>query len=285
MINLPSPDFEAQTHARNIAQASGTSFLAAMKILKEDRRMAMYAIYAFCREVDDIADDPAPASDKIGRLKFWREEVEQVYSGEPAFLTARALVRPVRQFGLEKEDFLTIIDGMEMDALEDIQAPSLSVLDLYCDRVASSVGRLSIRAFGAKEERARLVAHHLGRALQLTNILRDLDEDAKQCRLYLPAELLDAQGITTREPLDVLRHAALPKVCNEIARMAKDHNRLALRHMRKCRRSSMRPARMMMMAYRGILGALEKRGWSNYNHPVSLNKARKLWIVLRYGLI
>ena len=147
---LPPPDFEAQNHAREVVQASGSSFLAAMKMLPEERRTAMYAIYAFCRDVDDIADDPAPVSEKIGRLKTWRQEVERVYGGEPQFLTARALVRPAREFGLEKEDFLAIIDGMEMDAFEDIRAPSLAQLDTYCDRVASAVGRLSIRAFGAK---------------------------------------------------------------------------------------------------------------------------------------
>jgi len=282
---LPSADFEAQNHAREIVQASGTSFLAAMKILPEDRRIAMYAIYAFCRDVDDIADDPAPAAEKIGRLKTWRKEVERVFGGEPMFLTARALVRPVHQFGFEKEDFLAIIDGMEMDAVEDICAPSLAKLDTYCDRVASAVGRLSIRAFGAQEERARRVAHHLGRALQLTNILRDLDEDADRGRLYLPAELLDAQGIETRIPREVLAHPALPYVCKELARMAKDHYRMAGRHMAKCRRGPMRPARMMMMAYRAVLGVLEKRGWTRYAEPVSLSKPRKIWIALRYGLV
>lgn len=283
--DLPPLDFEAQTHAREIVQASGTSFLSAMKILPEDRRIAMYAVYAFCREVDDIADDPAPASEKIGRLKTWRKEIDRVYDGEPQFLTARALARPVGQFGFEKEDFLAIIDGMEMDAVEDICAPSLAKLDTYCDRVASAVGRLSIRAFGAEEERARRVAHHLGRALQLTNILRDLDEDAARGRLYLPAELLDAQGIDTRMPQEVLNHPAMPNVCREVAKKAKGHYRLAGRQMRKCRRGPMRPARMMMMAYRAILGALEKRGWEKYAEPVSLSKPQKIWIALRYGLI
>ena len=282
---LPPPDFEAQNHAQDIVQGSGTTFTTAMKMLPEDRRSAMYAIYAFCREVDDIADASAPASEKIGRLKNWRKEIERVYRGDPQIMTLRALVRPVRQFGLEKEDFLAIIDGMEMDAVEDIRGPSLAMLDTYCDRVASAVGRLSIRAFGAEEERARRVAYHLGRALQLTNILRDLDEDARRGRLYLPAELIDAQGIESREPHAVLGHPALPAICDEAARMAKTHYRMALRHMRKCRRGPMRPARMMMMAYRATLAALERRGWERYAEPVSLSKSRKIWIALRYGLI
>ena len=282
---LPPPDFEALTHAQDIVQASGTSFLAAMKILPEDRRMAMFAIYAFCREVDDIADAAAPAAEKIGRLQNWRREIERVYRGDPQIMTLRALVRPVRQFGLEKEDFLSVIDGMEMDAVEDIRGPSLSTLDTYCDRVASAVGRLSIRAFGAEGERGRRVAHHLGRALQLTNILRDLDEDARRGRLYLPAELIDAQGLDSRDPYTVLGHSALPAICAEVARMAKQHYRMALQHMRRSRRGPMRPARMMMMGYRAILGALERRGWQRYAEPVSLSRPRKLWIAVRYGLI
>ncbi|MDE0703756.1 MAG: presqualene diphosphate synthase HpnD [Rhodospirillaceae bacterium] len=282
---LPPPDFEALTHAQDIVQASGTSFLAAMKILPEDRRNAMFAIYAFCREVDDIADAAAPASEKIGRLQIWRREIERVYRGDPQIMTLRALVRPVRQFGLEKADFLAVIEGMEMDAIEDIRGPSLAALDTYCDRVASAVGRLSIRAFGAGEERARRVAHHLGRALQLTNILRDLDEDARRGRLYLPAELLAAQGLESRDPYTVLGHPALPAICAEVARMAGQHYRMALQHMRKCRRGPMRPARMMMMGYRAILAALERRGWQRYAEPVSLSRPRKLWIAVRYGLI
>ena len=282
---LPAPDFEAQTHVQDIVQASGTSFLAAMKILPEDRRNAMYAIYAFCREVDDIADASIPAAEKIGLLQNWRREMDRVYRGEPQILTLRALVRPVRQFGLEKADFLSVIDGMEMDAIEDIRGPSLAMLDTYCDRVASAVGRLSIRAFGAEEGRARRVAYHLGRALQLTNILRDLDEDARRGRLYLPAELLDAQGVASRDPQAVLDHPALPAICTEVARMAKQHYRMALQHMRKCRRGPMRPARMMMMGYRAILTALERRGWRRHAEPVSISGPRKFWIAARYGLI
>ena len=282
---LPPPDFEALTHAQDIVQASGTTFLAAMKILPEDRRTAMFAIYAFCREVDDIADAAAPAAEKIGQLQVWRREIDRLYRGDPQIMTLRALVRPVRQYGLEKEDFLSIIDGMEMDAVEDIRGPSLAMLDIYCDRVAAAVGRLSIRAFGADGERGRRVAYHLGRALQLTNILRDLDEDARRGRLYLPAELIDAQGLDSRDPYTVLGHSALPEICAEVARMAKQHYRMALQHMRKCRRGPMRPARLMMMGYRALLAALERRGWRRYAEPVAVSGPRKLWIAVRYGLI
>jgi squalene synthase HpnD len=278
-------DFEARDHVHRVVEASRTSFMSAMKILPEERREAMFAIYAFCREVDDIADDVAPASEKIARLKTWRTEIDRLYEGRPQFMTARALARPVAAFGLERQDFVDLIEGMEMDALEDIVAPSMQVLDTYCDRVAAAVGRLSIKAFGASEDEARRVAHHLGRALQLTNILRDLREDADRGRLYLPAELLDAHGIKARTPDAVLAHPNLHGVCNDLAKLARERYRDATVAMRKCRRKGMRPAILMMHAYRGILGKLLKRGWRDLATPVSLNKAEKLWILLRYGIV
>ena len=204
-------------------QASGTSFYAAMRLLPQARRDAMFAIYAFCREVDDIADEPAEIGDKRRRLDDWRTEIARLYDGVPQHSIARALLPSINQFNLRREDFLAVIDGMEMDAVEDIVAPAMDKLDLYCDRVASAVGRLSVRAFGATEPQADDVAYHLGRALQLTNILRDLGEDAERGRLYLPHELLDASGIIEREPMKVMAHPRLPEACRTLARRARQH--------------------------------------------------------------
>ncbi|MEM9683931.1 MAG: presqualene diphosphate synthase HpnD [Pseudomonadota bacterium] len=282
--NIPETDFEARDHVHRVVEASGTSFLAGMKALPEERREAMFAIYAFCREIDDIADDPAPPSEKIARLSSWRKEIDRLYDGRPEFLTARALARPIAAYKLEQRDFLDLIDGMEMDAVEDIQAPTMSTLDTYCDRVASAVGRLSVRAFGATEDRSRQVAYYLGRALQLTNILRDLQEDAERGRLYLPAELLDAHNIKTRVPLEVLAHPNLPGVCDDLIKIARDHYTQAAAAMRKCRRGPMRPARLMMAAYRAILARLQKRGWHELDKEVSLPTWRKVVILLRHGL-
>jgi squalene synthase HpnD len=282
---LPDTDFEARDHVHRVVEASGSSFLSAMKILPEERREAMFAIYAFCREIDDIADNPATPGEKITQLKSWRNEIERLYSDDPQYLTPRALKRHVAAFGLEKSDFLDLIDGMEMDAVEDICAPSLEVLDRYCDRVAASVGRLSVQAFGSTEDRAKKVAYHLGRALQLTNILRDLAEDAERGRLYLPSELLDAHGITEREPQKVLDHPALPLVCQDLTKIARERYRDTARQMRKCKYKPMRPGRLMMHGYAGILAALVKRGWERYQEPVSLPGWKKIWILLRYGII
>ncbi len=163
---------------RHRVEAAGTSFYWAMRLLPRDRRNGMYAIYAFCREVDDIADGGRPVEHKLAALAGWRDEIDALYDGRPRHVVARALSGPVRSYQLRKEDFLAILAGMEMDARGDIRAPDFATLDLYCARVASAVGHLSVHVFGDSSEPAHAVAESLGRALQLTNILRDLAEDA-----------------------------------------------------------------------------------------------------------
>jgi phytoene synthase len=280
--DAPPEDLAAQIEAR--VRAAGTSFYWGMRVLPPPRRAAMYAIYAFCREVDDIADD-APAEEKAPGLAEWRREIDRLYAGQPRHPIARALLAPVGAYKLDRRDFLAIIDGMEMDAQRDIRAPSLEELDLYCARVAGAVGRLSVRAFGADTDRALDVAEALGRALQLTNILRDLVEDAARGRLYLPRELLDKHGIAGDDPQAVLAHPNLPKVCEDIAAMARQNFAEAGRAMADCPRRAMRPAALMKAMYRAVLDALERRGWTALDQPVKTSKWLKLWLVLRHGLI
>jgi presqualene diphosphate synthase len=266
-------------------EAAGTSFYWAMRLLPAPRRAAMYAIYAFCREVDDIADEPAPLAAKLAGLAGWREEIDALYAGRPRHLVARALLRPVREYGLQRKDFLAVIDGMEMDAREDIRAPSLAVLDLYCARVASAVGLLSVRVFGSYVPAADRVADELGRALQLTNILRDLAEDAERGRLYLPKELLDRHGVATSEPAAALAHPALPPVCRDLAEIARRHYAAAAAAMRDCPRRAMRPASVMGAVYREILERLVAEGWRDPRRRVGLSAGRKVWLMLRHGFI
>jgi len=266
-------------------RAAGTSFYAAMRLLPLGRRMAMYAIYAFCREVDDIADEPADLSAKLAALAEWRREIDRLYTGAPTRPISRALACPVRHYHLRKEDFIAVIDGMEMDARDPWRPMSMSELDLYCDRVASAVGRLSVRAFGATEPASDRVAASLGRALQLTNILRDIAEDADRGRLYLPLELLAKYGIATSDPRQVVSHPALPQVCAAVAEIAQRHFEDAWSAMRSCRRRPMRPAAVMGAMYWAILKRLKQRGWSASGARPRIPALVKLGIVLRYGLI
>jgi squalene synthase HpnD len=270
---------------RQRVEAAGTSFYWAMRLLPSDRRHGMYAIYAFCREVDDIADDTAPPAQKQAALADWHAEIDALYAGQPRHFVARALREPVERYRLRRQDFHAVIDGMEMDAAQDIRAPDLATLDLYCGRVAGAVGHLSVHVFGDATADAHAVADSLGRALQLTNILRDLDEDAQRGRLYLPRELLERRGITGTDPPTVLRHPALPVACCDLADIAERHFADAARAMARCSRRAMRPAAVMGALYRATLAALRRAGWRNPSERIRLSKAHKLWLVLRHGLL
>ncbi len=264
-------------------KASGTSFYVAMRLLPESRRDAMFAIYAFCREVDDIADEEAPQNDKQRRLAEWRSKIDRLYAGSPTGAISLALLKPIRDFKLRREDFIAVIDGMEMDATDTIQAPDMATLDLYCDRVASAVGRLSVRAFGASEAIADDVAYHLGRALQLTNILRDIEEDASRGRLYLPRDLLAKHGIESRDLAVIRAHPRLLLVCRDLATMAKDHFAKADAAMRQCAKGPMRPARIMGAVYGALLDKLIAWDWRDLTTEIRVPKWRKIWLAIRYG--
>jgi squalene synthase HpnD len=270
---------------RQRVESAGTSFYWAMRLLSKNRRNGMYAVYAFCREVDDIADDTSPPEHKKAALAAWHAEIDALYAGRPRQLVACALRDPVTRYRLRREDFHTVIDGMEMDAAQEICAPDLATLDLYCARVASAVGHLSVHVFGDSSAEAHAVADSLGRALQLTNILRDLDEDAQRGRLYLPRELLDQHGIRDAEPTLVLCHPALPSVCRDLAAVAERHFAEADRAMAGCSRRAMRPAAVMGAFYRAMLAALLRSGWRDPTRRIGLSKAQKLWLVLRHGLL
>src|SRR5579859_1963868 len=213
---------EAAADANYGNAASGSSFYAAMRILPAAQREAMFQIYSFCRKVDDIADSDGPREERLAALQEWRDDIDSLYRGNPPPRLAD-YVASVKKFDLKREDFLAIVDGMEMDVPQDIRAPDMATLDLYCDRVASAVGRLSVRVFGMPREDGILLAHHLGRALQLTNILRDIDEDAAIGRLYLPREGLLHAGITNDDPRKVIAERTLPKVCAPLVERARIH--------------------------------------------------------------
>jgi phytoene synthase len=186
---------------------------------------------------------------------------------------------------LIKDDFLAVIDGMEMDTVDDIRAPDLATLDLYCDRVASAVGRLSVRVFGMQVEDGKLLAHHLGRALQLTNILRDLDEDAGVGRLYLPREALLAAGIDTSDPQTALCNPALGQVCATLVERARGHFAEADTIMARSPRRAVKAPRIMGEYYRLYLKGLVARGFAPPRSRVRPSRAQLAWILLRYALV
>ena len=281
MIGADSADLAA---VEKIVRAAGTSFYRGMAVLPADRRNAMYAIYAFCRIVDDIADDETPFDTKKPRLDDWRNRIAALYAGQADDPVTRVLKLAIAAYDLRQQDFQAVIDGMQTDAETIVVAPDMDALDLYCDQVASAVGRLSVRTFGDASDHADIVAYHLGRALQLTNILRDIAEDADRGRVYLPRELLVAAGIPLT-PTAVRTHPALPKVCDELANIANGHFEDAAAWMAQCDKTAMKPARLMGATYAALLGALRRAGWRDLRRPVKLTKLRKIWLALRYGLL
>jgi squalene synthase HpnD len=275
----------AEAHVRDVVIGSGTSFYWGMRLLPAARRKAMYAIYAFCREVDDVADGNAPLQAKLDELAGWRREVDALFIGRPSRPTMLALTGPVARFDLPAGEFHAMIDGMEMDAAGIMRAPPLDELIRYCRCVAGAVGLLSIRVFGAQGEDARCGALALGEALQLTNILRDLAEDATRGRLYLPRELLAQHRISGTDPTRALRDSGLPKVCEALAARASTRFAEAERHFGRADRRALRPALVMMHVYRRTLDRLIARGWRQLEQPVRLARPERLWLALRYGLL
>jgi phytoene synthase len=264
--------------------ASGSSFYAAMRILPREQREAMFHIYSFCRQVDDIADSDGPRPERLQALQQWREDIDALYAGHPPPRLVD-YVASVKKFSLQREDFLAIIDGMEMDVPQEIRAPDMATLDLYCDRVASAVGRLSVRVFGLPTDDGILLAHHLGRALQLTNILRDIDEDAGLGRLYLPSEELRKVGITSTDPNAVATDPHLPEVCAPLVDRARGHFAKADEIMARHPRRLVRAPRIMSKYYRAILQLLIARGFAAPRAAVRVGKIARLAIVLRYAFI
>ena len=258
--------------------AAGSSFYAAMRILPRAQREGMFEVYSFCRQVDDIADSDGPRDLRLAALQKWRADLDEVYAGLPP-APLRALARTVAEFSLEKADFLAVIDGMEMDVISTIVAPDLGTLDLYCDRVASAVGRLSVKIFGMAHDDGIALSHHLGRALQLTNILRDIDEDAGIGRVYLPRETLTEAGVTPLTP-EAVSASVLDIACAPLVAQAKEHFRVSNDIMKRYPRGVVIAPKIMAQAYGAILEKLIARGFATPRPRVRVSKVRLIALLI-----
>jgi phytoene synthase len=274
-------DNGAAADVRARVEGANTSFYWAMRLLPKARREAMFAVYAFCREVDDIADGELPLPEKRTRLDGWRAEVERIYGGEPQSTAGLALADAARDFGLDRADMEAVIDGVEMDATGEALAPDMATLTRYCRCVAGAVGLLSIKIFGDDSPDARRGAIALGYALQFTNILRDVAEDSARGRLYLPRELLAKHGMGGTDPAAVADHPAVAAVCDELADLAETHFREARTLLARCDRRALRPAFAMMEVYHTLLRRMKSRGWTRLYVRPRIGATAKLWIALK----
>lgn len=263
-----------------ITFAARSSFSLGMSLISRPRRQAMRAVYAFCRVVDDIADGDPPADtmdqgEKLALLSDWRDEIDRVFAGAPVSSIGKALLDPIERYDLPMSEFIAMIEGMEMDARGPIVAPDLAELNAYTRRVAGSVGCLSIRIFGAyRGAVSERLALALADGIQLTNILRDVEEDAEIGRLYLPRELLEEAGIPA-VPAGAAGHPNLPDVCRALGGVARQNYETALGLFPEHGRIATIPVRAMMGVYRRYLDLMEAKDWQR--PAPTMSKGQKLF--------
>jgi len=262
---------------------SGSNLVAAFKILEPQPRAAIMALYAFCREVDDIVDECKEPDLARIKLAWWREEIGRLFDGGPQHPVGKALAPTVAVHDLPQSQFLEIIAGCEMDLLQNRYA-GWQDLELYCDRVAGAVGRLSARIFGEVNEAVLEYATLLGRALQYTNIIRDVGDDARRGRIYIPAEALHQFGVDAAGILRFEHSAAFQSVMADMARRAHNLYDQALARLPRDQRSAQRPGLIMAAIYRELLRLVESESFQVLNQRISVAPARKLWLAWKASL-
>lgn len=267
-------------YCQDKAKASGSSFYNSFRFLPKDKRRAITALYAFCREVDDVVDECSDVNVARTTLNWWRAEVAAIYDGNPQHPVCQALVPSVSQFNLAQEHLLEIIDGMEMD-LDQPRYPDFKSLQLYCYRVASVVGLLSVEIFGYTDRQTLKYAHDLGIALQLTNIIRDVGEDARRNRIYLPMDELQQFGVTATDILSSRETPEFRKLMVFQIERAKQYYRQALDHLPAADRKAQRTGLIMAEIYRATLDEVVASGCHVLKERVSLTPRYKLWLAFR----
>ncbi|NBT34432.1 MAG: squalene synthase HpnD [Betaproteobacteria bacterium] len=272
-----------QEYCRDKTAQAGSSFTAAFRLLPAERRESMEALYAFCREVDDIADDCSDPSVAAIKLAWWRNEIDVIARGESQHPVGRALHAALIKHDLPQNDLYAVIDGVSRD-LHIRTMPSWEELDAYCDRVAGAVGRLSSRVFGASSPEVDAYASELGLALQYTNILRDVGGDARQGRIYLPDPLLMSHGLSHEDILLRRPSGGLTEALSELARRAHDRYDRALLLLPAQARAAQRPGLVMAAVYRDLLRTIEQSDFDVLNQRISLGPARKAWVAGRAAL-
>lgn len=270
MTQVLETDFK---YVEDVVLQSKSSFALGMKALPADRRGYLFAIYAYCRILDDIADEAGARDQKLAELALWRQKVDQMLSGQPDCAVTRVLYEAVQRFSLPKDEFYKVIDGMEADVHGPIQRPSWEALYDYCRCVAVSVGLLSLPIFGRTDADAQKFAVELGYALQFTNILRDVAEDWSEDRFYLPEESLrqhDVESITSPN---------LKNVLAEVAAKAESHYQAADQLLKSAGSKNLKPALLMMVVYKKLFEKMKQRGWSKIEPRMRLSTLEKAMTV------
>jgi 15-cis-phytoene synthase len=264
-------------YCRQKAAQSGSSFYYSFMFLSPERRRAITALYAFCREVDDVVDETSEPGVAFAKLAWWREEIRAVFDGTPRHPVALALRPVVASFRLPETHFQAVIDGMSMD-LERNRYLDFADLEAYCYRAAGVVGLMSAEIFGYTNPSTRQYAQDLGIAFQLTNIVRDVGEDARRGRIYLPQSDLARHGVTAASVLQCQGGDAFRALmADEVARANEWYDR-ALAALPPEDRVAQRPGLIMAAIYRTLLDEIARDGYDVLRHRIALTPLRKLWI-------
>lgn len=268
---------------KKMVKKSGTSFFWSMRLLPTAKRNAMYTIYAFFRHIDDIIDGPAPVEEKVEMINAWREELDNIYDRKlPTTDIGRKIYKNCMRFKLPKEEFVKMIDSISMDIPNPVQAPTLKQFNAYCRGVAGVPGNLSLRIFGCSDQQMiEDLATSLGNALQITNILRDVKEDARAGRLYIPEEILQKAGISQRDPLSVVVDKNLAVAREELAKIAKTDYDKAFEIIKKLDKKSAKPVKAIAYIYKRYFDMMQNRGWEIVSPKPRVGKMIKFFLALK----
>ncbi|MDE3011895.1 MAG: presqualene diphosphate synthase HpnD [Pseudomonadota bacterium] len=266
-----------EAYCQDKAAQSGSSFYYSFLFLPPERRQGITALYALCREVDDVVDEVQDPGVAQVKLAWWREELARMFEGRPQHPVTRALAPAVERYALPRQLFEELVDGMAMD-LQPLLYPDLASLERYCHRVAGVVGLLSARVFGFSEPATLDYAHELGIAFQLTNILRDVGEDARRGRVYLPGDAMAAAGITAAEVLALRDTPALRSVLRSLAGTARARYAHAFALLPDADRRAQRPGLIMATIYRTLLDEIGAEDYAVMHQRIALTPLRKLWL-------
>ena len=262
------------------AAQSGSSFYYSFLFLPLNRRRAITALYAFCREVDDVVDECQDPQIAATKLAWWRQELAKLYAGQPEHPVTRALLPVLAEFNLPQEQLLEIIDGMAMD-LQQTRYLDFKALSLYCYRVAGVVGLLAAEIFGYQERKTQKYAHDLGMAFQLTNIIRDIGEDARRGRVYLPVDELKRFDVSVADILNARYSDNFRRLMEFQIERAEHYYEQAMSELPAVDRKAQRPGLVMAAIYRTLLDEIKRDGCQVLTQRTSLTPIRKLWIAWR----
>ena len=269
---------------QNIIKYPKSSFYWGMKILDSKKRNAMFAIYAFCKKVDSIADSREINKKKISKIKKLRKEINEIFKNNLNNNFNKTLKYYIDVHKLKKKYFLDIVKGVEMDINNIMICPNKKIFNLYCYRVAGAVGLISLQIFGDYNKKTKSFGLYLAKALQITNILRDINQDKTMGRMYIPKEILNKAGIKSKKIIFILKNKKFPEACKNLAKIADLNFNLADKQLKFCSKKKLKSAVIMMDTYKLLLNKLKQKGWVNLKEKVTLTKFEKLFLFIK-GII